>query len=277
MKTMISLLLLAGLATSVAAAERLEEQRDWTETFAVTSTAPTLTVSNIWGPVVIRAGRDGEIAVRVTGAISAPDAKRLERALTIFAIDVQADDASVALLVGEPRWEWQRRDPCARCRAEYAFEISVPAGTIVDASTVNDGRVEIRDVSGAVSASNINGPIAIENVGDCKRVDNINGRIELSFAARPQADCDIETTNGDIDVSIPRGAGLDLALNLYNGRVVSEFDVEPLPLPARVEATTDAEGRRYRIEQSAGVRIGRGGPRFTIASMNGDVRIASNQ
>nr|MDJ0941666.1 hypothetical protein [Woeseiaceae bacterium] len=256
MKTRIALVLLSGFATSVVAAERLTEQRDWTETFTVTSASPTLTVSNIWGPVFIRAGRDGEIAVSVKGAVSAPDAERLERALEIFAIDIEADDQGVALLVGEPRWEWQRRDPCKRCRAEYAFEISVPAGAIVDASTVNDGRVDILDVSGAVTASNVNGPIGIENVGDCNRIDNINGRIELSFSARPQADCDIETINGDVAVSIPGGAGLDLALNLYNGRIVSEFDVEPLPVPARVEATTDDEGKRYRIEQSAGVRIG---------------------
>ena len=61
------------------------------------------------------------------------------------------------------------------------------------------------------------------------------------------------------------------------GKVVSEFDLEPLALPARVEQRNE-EGRFvYHIAQAAGIRLGKGGPTFSIESLNGDLRIRKSQ
>ena len=80
-----------------------------------------------------------------------------------------------------------------------------------------------------------------------------------------------------LDVKLPDGTGLDVALDQFNGRMVSEFPVDPFALPATVEHTTDNGGHRYRIQQSAGLRLEGGGPLFSISSLNGDVRIQKTQ
>jgi len=95
-----------------------------------------------------------------------------------------------------------------------------------------------------------------------------------ALGREPGGACRVDTINGDITVRVPGGADFDLSLELFNGRIVSDFDVEPLALPAVVEESGDDDGgREYRISQAAGLRIGRGGPMFTIASLNGDVSI----
>jgi DUF4097 and DUF4098 domain-containing protein YvlB len=198
---------------------------------------------------------------------------RLERARKLYRIDVAADAAAVEILVGG--WEVQRwrHDPCRGCRAEYQFDVVVPEEAAIDVGTVNDGRVDVAGVSGPVTAHNVNGPILLAGLASCASVEAVNGDVELEFGRAPGGACRVDTVNGDITVRVPRGADLDLSLDLFNGRIVSDFDVEPLALPAVVETSADEDGHEYRISQAAGLRIGRGGPMFTIASLNGDVSI----
>ena len=82
---------------------------------------------------------------------------------------------------------------------------------------------------------------------------------------------------GYIHVQVPEGAGLDVSMDLFNGRMVSEFPVDPMALPARVDHQVSNGRHQYRIEQPAGVRIAGGGPVFTISSMNGDIKIQKTQ
>ena len=74
-------------------------------------------------------------------------------------------------------------------------------------------------------------------------------------------------------MAIPDNSSVDLLLDLFNGKVDSEFGLESFMPPATVEQVTD-EGRTLsRVQQQAGLRIGAGGPVFSISSMNGDVRV----
>jgi hypothetical protein len=79
--------------------------------------------------------------------------------------------------------------------------------------------------------------------------------------------------NGDITLTVPDDAGLDVAFDLFNGRLVSELEAEPVALPATIEHLTNNGSHLYRIEKPAGLRVGAGGPSYRISSLNGDVRI----
>jgi hypothetical protein len=61
------------------------------------------------------------------------------------------------------------------------------------------------------------------------------------------------------------------------GQVVSEFDLEPLALPAKVEQRNEDGHFIYRVAQAAGIRLGKGGPTFSIESLNGDLRIRKSE
>lgn len=270
------LMLVAGLLAiyvETVAADRVEAQRTWTERFVVTTAEPQLEVCNIWGDVRVTAGAEGEITLLISEHRSAPDRALFERSRQVYGLDIRADGQGVDVRVGGCGQGWHGKNPCRRCRVDYQFEIQVPPNAKVHASTVNDGSVEISGVAGPLSATNVNGPITIHQARACDSVDSVNGDVFLGFSVVPERDCDIETINGDIRLQVPGGSGLDLALNLGNGRVTSEIPVNPLAIPARVEQTESGGRNHYRIEQAAGVRLADGGPVFSVTSMNGDLRI----
>jgi hypothetical protein len=268
--------LLALLASCTAGA--VTDQKTWSDTYPVTGPAPKLLIENIWGNVRVRTGTAREIVVTVDEKRSAPTQELFELSKQLIYLEVEADAAGVAMVVGKPTEALRdRRERCRGCRVDYQFEVTVPPGTQIDVSTVTDGSIDVAGAGGPVSASNVNGPVAARDLLDCAQIESINGEVEVSFARAPSRDCSIKTINGDITLTVPGGTGLDAALSMMDGKVVSEFDLEPLALPAKV-AQSKEDGRFvYRIEQASGVRLGNGGPTFNIESLNGDLRIRKSK
>jgi hypothetical protein len=269
-------LTLAMFAFGTASA--VTDQNTWSETYPVSAATPKLKIDNIWGNVRVRAGAAQQIAVTVNEKRSAPTQELFELSKTTIYLDVQADDAGVSMIVAKPeRLPGRHFDRCRNCRVEYQFEVTVPVGTQVDVSTVTDGGIDVAGTNGPVNASNVNGPVAAKDLQDCAQIESVNGAVDVSFARAPSSDCSIKTINGDITLTVPGGAGLDAALSMMQGRVDSEFDLEALALPARVEQSNEDGHFVYRIAQAAGIRLGKGGPTFSIESLNGDLRIRKRQ
>jgi hypothetical protein len=273
MKTVILSLATLSLSAGAALAAPVTEEKSWTETWVVTGSSPRLEVSNIWGSVQVRVGPPGRITASVTESRSAPDRERFERSKERLKLSVEADASGVAFVVGSREPQWQNWNDCRGCRVDYQFDIEVPPDAVVDVGTVMDGKVDVRGVTTAVSASNVNGPVTVVDVGDCKAVTSINGSVMVSHNRAPIEDCRIETLNGDVTLTVPADAGLDLHLDLFNGDVRSDLPATPLDLPATVEQTVEDNRTRYRIAQMLGIRIGAGGPVYSISSMNGDLHI----
>lgn len=270
---MIQTVLLLAVAVTATAAEPVSERRAWTETYAVGGTAPLLYVNNIWGSVQVRPGSAGEIRVSIDEFRSAATPERLARSRTVLPLRMDADTAGVSIEVGNRENDWNFHNRCIKCRVDYQFVIEVPPDSIVDVSTVMDGKVDVSGVAGPVSASNVNGPVRVSDIAGCEKVHSVNGPIRLGFKSAPAASCDIETINGDITMVIPGNSSVDLLLDLFNGKVDSEFGLESFMPPATVEQVSDGGRTLYRVQQQAGLRIGAGGPVFSISSMNGDVRV----
>jgi hypothetical protein len=270
--------ILAALAFGNAAAA-VTDQKTWSQTFPVSASAPRLLIDNIWGNVRVRTGTAREIAVTVNEKRSAPTQELFELSKQTIFLDVQADAEGVAMVVGKPEDSTARPrvNRCRGCRVDYQFEVTVPPGTQIDVSTVTDGGIDVAGGGGAVTASNVNGPVAVTDLQDCAQIESVNGEVEVSFARAPSRDCSIKTINGDITLTVPGGSGLDAALSVMQGTIVSEFDLEPLPLPAKVEQRHENGRFVYHIEQAAGIRLGAGGPTFNIESLNGDLRIRKSK
>jgi ribosomal protein S28E/S33 len=260
-------------ASTSEAANSVEEQTNWKDTYTVNTTAPHLQISNIWGGVNVRTGKNGQISVSAVELRSAPDQERFDRSFESIRLDVKADANGVSLLVGDPNERWHRLNECRGCRLDIQFEILVPPGATVDVGTVMDGRVDIEGVTGSVSASNVNGPVRVGDIQECTSIESVNGKVDVGFATSPLSDCSIETINGDITLDVPEGTGMDIKLDLFNGDLSSQLTAGPLELPAIIEHTMENGHEQYRIQKFSGLRIGAGGPTYSISSMNGDVRI----
>jgi len=275
--TIAFLALLVGADHAAAAA--VTDQKTWSQSFPVTAAVPRLLIDNIWGNVRVRVGSAREIAVTIDEKRSAPSQELFELSKQTIFLDVQANADGVAMVVGKPEDTTVRPriNRCRGCRVDYQFEVTVPPGTQIDVSTVTDGGIDVAGGGGPVSASNVNGPVAVKDLQECSEIESVNGAVEVSFARAPSRDCSIKTINGDITLTVPGGTGLDAALSVMQGDIVSEFDLEPLALPAKIDQHKE-EGRFvYHIEQAAGIRLGTGGPTFSIESLNGDLRIRKSK
>ena len=274
MKTQSSLVIVLVLVVGVAnSTQPITEEKAWTEIYAVSTPAPHLVVSNIWGSVRVRTGESGEISMSVSEIRTASDEEYFQMSLESLKLDIEADSNGVWITVGDREDRWRRMDRCRGCRVDYQFDILVPPDATVDVSTVMDGLVDVAGIAGVVSASNVNGPVSIDAIRDCGEISSVNGPVNIGYARTPLRDCSIETTNGDITLDVPANTSLDVTMDLFNGDITSEFPVDPLALPATIEHVTDDGHNRYRVQQLSGIRIGAGGPTYTIASINGDVRI----
>jgi hypothetical protein len=274
MNKQVALGFFAVLALADKAAAAVTDQKTWSQSFPVSAAMPRLLIDNIWGNVRVRIGTAREIAVIVDEKRSAPSQELFELSKQTIFLDVKADGDGVAMVVGKQDDTVRPRiNRCRGCRVDYQFEVTVPPGTQIDVSTVTDGSIDVAGGGGPVSASNVNGPVEVKDLQDCAQIESVNGAVEVTFARAPSRDCSIKTINGDITLTVPGGTGLDAALSVMQGSVVSEFDLEPLALPAKIDQRKE-EGRFvYHIEQAAGIRLGTGGPTFSIESLNGDLRI----
>jgi hypothetical protein len=278
MKTQVGIAVLALVAFAQDASATVTDQKTWSDTYPVTAAVPKLVIDNIWGNVRVRSGgATREIAVTISEKRSAPTQELFDLSKETIHLDVQADAAGVSMIVAKPDSQMGRRDRCRDCRVEYQFEVTVPQGTQVDVSTVTDGGIDVAGTGGPVNASNVNGPVAAKDLRDCAQIESVNGAVDVSFARSPSQDCSIKTINGDITLTVPGSAGLDAALSMMQGKVVSEFDLEPLALPAKVEQRNEDGRFVYHLAQAAGIRLGKGGPTFSIESLNGDLRIRKGQ
>jgi hypothetical protein len=278
MNKQVALGFFAVLALADKAAAAVTDQKTWSQSFPVSAAMPRLLIDNIWGNVRVRIGAAREIAVTVDEKRSAPSQELFELSKQTIFLDVKADGDGVAMVVGKQDDTVRPRiNRCRGCRVDYQFEVTVPPGTQIDVSTVTDGSIDVAGGGGPVSASNVNGPVEVKDLQDCAQIESVNGAVEVAFARAPSRDCSIKTINGDITLTVPGGTGLDAALSVMQGSVVSEFDLEPLALPAKIDQRKE-EGRFvYHIEQAAGIRLGTGGPTFSIESLNGDLRIRQSK
>ncbi|HKU16310.1 MAG TPA: hypothetical protein VJQ52_18095 [Steroidobacteraceae bacterium] len=278
MKTPAMLAALTLLGFGHAAGAAVSDQKIWSQTFPVSAAAPRLLIDNIWGNVRVRSGGVREIAVTVDEKRSAPTQELFELSKQTIYLDIQADGDGVAMVVAKPTPETRPQvNRCRGCRVDYQFEVMVPPGTQIEVSTVTDGSIDVAGAGGSVIASNVNGPVAARDLQDCAQIESVNGAVEVSFARAPSRDCSIKTINGDITLTMPGGAGIDAALSMMQGKVTSDFDLEPLALPAKVEQKQQDGRYVYHVEQAAGIRLGAGGPTFSIESLNGDLRIRKSR
>lgn len=278
MKTTISMTTAFVLFVSFAdAAGTITEQKIWSETYNVDSTMPYLDVSNIWGSIEVTVGEPGQIVVSAAELRSAPTRDLFERSLEVLPLYVDVDNGGVSIVVGNRDDRWKIDDNCDDCRLDVQFEIVVPPTTALNVGTVMDGRVKVDGILGPVSASNVNGPVSANDIGNCESIESVNGSVDISFVKNPDQNCDIETVNGDITLDVPENVSMDVTFDLFNGEFSSELNVGPLDTSATIEHVSENGHNRYRIQRLAGLRLGAGGPTYSISSINGDVRILKSK
>ena len=204
-------------------------------------------------PLDIDAGRNGGIHVRgwdrgdvlVRSKIQASadtdaDARRLVGAVRIDTAGgrVRADGPD---LHSDENWS-------------VSFEINVPRTAMLTLNT-NNGGIAIDDFRGSAQFHAKNGGLTLYNVGGDIRGETTNGgvTVDLSGDHWDGAGLDVETRNGGIRMTLPKGFSAQLEAGTTHGRVSIDFPITVTGTIGRhLETTLGSGGAKVRAMTTNG-------------------------
>ncbi len=98
------------------------------------------------------------------------------------------------------------------------FDITVPHGITLDATSVNGAVDAIND--GATTAGSVNGNVRVEG-RDVRSAVSVNGSVEVHVLDRARGTLRAKTVNGSIDVSLPPGSGVSFQARTVTGGITA--------------------------------------------------------
>jgi DUF4097 and DUF4098 domain-containing protein YvlB len=145
------------------------------------------------------------------------------------------------------------------------WEVEVPDGLTVTVKTMN-GPVRLNDVAGRITAATTNGNVSGTGVSGAVQGSSVNGSVSMKLEAL-SGDVRLQTVNGSVRLEMPATVDADLDATTVNGGVSVD---DKLGL-ADVSANRGAFGPATNIRG----RLNKGGPRVTLQTTNGGVRVST--
>jgi hypothetical protein len=279
----LSLLLLLLCSASACRAQSKEATEKISKEFTLTAEAgrSTLALYNVFGSVRVEGYSGNKIVVEATKTVQADDAATLEQGKKEVKLGFTQHGDSVVVYQAEPfdsrpldrHGNWNNREIDYHFKLD--FVVKVPYAMNLHVSTVNNGAMEVKDVTGPLNVSNVNGSITLTNVKGTTRAHTVNGNVDATYAATPAGASSYHTINGKIRVHYPASLGANLHFKSMHGEFYTDFpNAEILPVQVTKNQEGKGGGTVYRLTKDTGVRIGKGGPDFRFETLNGDVTIS---
>jgi hypothetical protein len=295
-KLVLSLIVICGLVPGALLAQTFSEKISRELSFEKKTTSNTLMILNVDGNVRVEGYAGDKIMVEVNKRIYGKTDARVERGKAEIQLGVVDRADTIILYVqgicsdfgkrtrnkswqgkyGGWGYNWNNNCNGGNCDKDYDWEmdftVKVPQGVNVLASTVNDGDVEIRNISGYNLAENVNGSIRLENIsGPGTYASTINGDVDVDYTKNPAAECRYYSLNGDVTVNFLKGLAANVGFESFNGDLYTNFD-KLESLPAVMENASKGKGVSYKLGGSR-FKIGDGGVFLDFETFNGDAYI----
>jgi hypothetical protein len=145
--------------------------------------------------------------------------------------------------------------PHGRITIEY--RVKVPAGLVTSFRTEN-GPMRVENIEGRITLASTNGPIIGRGLSGSVDASTVNGGIEIGLTA-VNGDSKLVTVNGPATLIVSPAVSAEIEAATINGGVTTQ---DGLPL-----TTSDRTNKRVTG------RINDGGPRISVHTTNGGVRV----
>lgn len=184
-------------------------------------------------------------------SIEATRRARSQHALEDIEIEItgEGDSLRVKTRYARPRWMGGA--------GQVDYRVRVPRTARVSVANVN-GRVEVDGIAAEVEASAVNGSVEVREAAGAIEASTVNGSVRASLTRLdPDGRSRLRATNGSVSLTLPSDANAELEARTVNGGIRCDFDLD------------DRHKTRRRLEG----RIGSGGARFDLGTVNGSVSI----
>ncbi len=273
----LSLMLWVGTACTKAQQKEFSEKISKEIPFGNTS-ANTLVIKNVFGSINVQ-GYDGDkVKVEVKRTIKAKTQEDLELGKKELQLKVTTDSDRVILRPDAPyidfdkqglRYQWCDREEWSYDHS-LDFVVKVPRKIKLHVSTINDGEVLVRDMSGpSLKVSNINGGITLDNVSGTTDLNCINGDVSITYVRNPSKASTYYSLNGDISVKYQQGLSANVSFKTMNGEFFTDFDIARQF--TETKRSTESGKAKFRYEATPKLQIGNGDVTLDFETLNGNV------
>ena len=233
-------------------------------------------IDGINGSIRVQGYSGKEVRVVVREEMQGRSESDLQQALEEVVLEINSDDDEIRFYVDTPWRNCSRR--CSRSHNRHYefshdFELQVPHGVALYLHTVNDGDIRVDDVRSVVELGNVNGRIDALGIMGISDVRTVNGGIVLEFLEVPREGGEVVTVNGNVELAFPSTPDVHVSMKTLNGKLFSEFDYTHRDTTPQVESRNSDGVYVYRSSGSTEISIGKGGPKWSLKTLNGDIRI----
>lgn len=232
------------------------------------------------GRIVVEAWDRSDVRVQITREVRASDDGQAKALLRDLKADVSVHPSEIRILSIYPKKQkeigfWALVGNAVRS-ANIHYYLQVPRETSLDLSTTNgsirvravqgkvdvattNGDVDVSAVRGALGARTTNGEVRLARIEGSADAATTNGSIAVEMATLPaRGAMQMETTNGNIALTLPREVHGDLEAQTTNGRVNINYKL-----------TTEGAITSKSIRGT----IGGGGVRIELQTTNGNIDV----
>lgn len=257
-RSVIAVLGFLIIGAAPAGAQRQIEQNAFTWSGRVPS-GHWIRVRNLTGEITVTASNSDRVEVTATKQWhdSDPESVRFE-----VQKSGQNDEDVVICAI------WNDRTNCDEHRYEphnirkndvsVQFRVMVPRGVKIGVSSVN-GAVSVEDATAEVDASTVNGEVEATSSGGPVHASTVNGNVTARMGHFDgDDDLDFSTVNGTVVAEFTGDLDADIELSTVNGGFRTDY---PVTINGRLDR------RHLRA------RLGRGGRRIRLSTVNGNVEL----
>ncbi len=247
-----------------------------------------LTVNNINGSISIEGYSGKKILLEVKKTITGKTQAKLEKGKKEIELGIYEEDDGMIVYTKTPcsdvryeksddnSWNWRTwKNNCnwgSGIHFNFDITIKIPYDLNIDVSTVNDGDIVVKNVSGGVKANNINGNIALKKIAGRTYAHTINGDVDIEYSKNPGKDSKYYSLNGDINAYFQKGLSAKLTFESFNGDFFTDFDNIEM-MPTLVQKKAKEKGIKYKVGGKSNMKIGNGNVLLDFETFNGNVYV----
>ncbi|MBD2751597.1 DUF4097 family beta strand repeat-containing protein [Spirosoma validum] len=152
--------------------------------------------------------------------------------------------------------------------------IKVPQQFSLRIGTINHGEITVENVNGELEVNNVNGAIELNNISGSAVANTVNGAVKATFkSVSADAPMAFSTLNGNVDVTFPASAKMNVKLKSDRGDVFTDFDIDVDKGPSRVSRTNQNGMYRVSIDEWVQGKVNGGGREIMMKNMNGNIYV----
>ncbi|WP_424962559.1 DUF4097 family beta strand repeat-containing protein [Ekhidna sp.] len=272
------LLILLTLINPTLKEEKVEIKKEYT---IDDPSQMAVIVNNINGDVEIEASEDNKVYLSLVIEMSAGTDALLEKAKNELELGELFTHDSLVFYTKAPfikkcRWgNYTGYDmyDYPKYSFKYQYKLKVPKDVNIEAKTVNNGDVLVKNIDGSVKACNVNGEVEIRNARKVLQASTVNGDVTINFLESPKEAIDFHTVNGDFKFDLPVNFSAKVYFDSMNGDLYSSFDYQRMS--PKIERSQ--KNGTFKIGTKTGIEVGSGGPELSFKSINGNVYLKKSE